>query len=82
MDLRFLQELDNFMSYNFVVNTKSNSQSKLVENFKYYSSGFLVLKIEPLYFANIFCCTCPTEPIFGEHSDDEIWHNFGIQVMS
>ena len=40
MNLKFLQEIDNFMSYN----AKSDSQSKLVEKFNYSSSGFLILQ--------------------------------------
>ena len=66
-----------------VVNAKSDSQSKLVEKFNYYSSGFLILqKTEPLYFAYISFWTCPFELKFGENLEDEIWNNFGIQLMS
>ena len=66
-----------------VVNEKSESQSMLVEKFNYYSSGFLSSqKTEPLYFAYISCCARPFKLKFGEHLDDEIWNNFGIQLTS
>ena len=82
INLKFIQEIDNFMSYNFGSQSKVRFQSKLVEKFNYYSSGFLVLqKIEPLYFAYISCCPRPFELKFGEHLDDKFWNNFGIQLM-
>ena len=47
-----------------------------------YAMDLVLQKIEPLYFANISCCTCPFELKFGKHLDDEIWNNFGIQLMN
>ena len=45
INLKFLQEIDNFMSYNFGRNhKKSDSKSRLVEKFIYSSSGFSVLQ--------------------------------------
>ena len=65
-----------------MVNAKSDSQGKLVEKFN-YSSGLLILqKTEPLYFADISCCTRLFELKFCDHLDDEIWDNFGIQLTS
>ena len=66
-----------------VVNSETNSQSKVVEKFSLYSTGFAIFhKIEALYFANMSCCISPIELKFGEHLDDEIWNNFGIQLVA
>ena len=84
MDMKFLQEIDNFISYNFGTQRKVRFPEQVSQkNSITHPLVFLILqKTEPLYFADISCCTRPFELKFGEHLDDEIWNNFGIQLMS
>ena len=83
MDLKFYRRYIISWATTLIVNEKSDPQSKLVEKFNYSSYGFVILqKTEPLYFADISCCTHSFELKFGDNLDTEIWSNFGIQLMS